>query len=91
MRGDGCKKFMARMAEDGLKSSWLLALRTKPRPSSDCGLKGGKLKGAMRELRQWGIIKPMGLASDKATIWGPGQTYDLAAVIALEIKQKEAV
>lgn len=91
MRGDGCKKFMARMAEDGLKPAWLLSLRAKPRPASDCGLRGGKLSGAMKELKQWSIIKSVGRASDGAAIWGPGQAYDQAAAIASEIKRRAEV
>jgi len=88
MRGDGPKKFMARMVGNGLKPAWLLSLRTKPRPASDCGIKGGKLSGAMKELKQWSIIKSVGRASDGAAIWGPGHTYDQAAAIVSEIEQR---
>ena len=88
MRGDGCKKLMARMVENGLKPAWLLSLRAKSSPSSRCGLKGGKLSGAMKELKHQGIIQSVGLASDKATIWGPGWKYDQAATIASEMKQR---
>lgn len=91
MRGDGRKKFMARMVENGLKPAWLLSLRTKSRSSRDCGLKGGKLIGAMREMKSWGIIKPVGLTSDKSTIWGPGWKYDQAAAIASEMKPRSEV
>lgn len=87
MRGDGCKKLMARMVGNGLKPAWLLSLRAKSSPSSRCGLKGGKLSGAMKELKHCGIIRSVGLASDKSTIWGPGWRYDQAAVIAAEMER----